>query len=126
MKAILLSISFFLLTATACYPQTKAYVDKKTKEFYLVANIRQDHKFFGYSAPDTHSKKLILFSIFTSDVKDNPHKMPLGAYYGTNDLKQGDTISFVSEVGGFVKLNYASPGKPSVPFYVKRTNIVFE
>ncbi len=65
---------------------TKAYVDSKSGEFALDAQMRKDHRFYGYEKPDTNSKRLILFSIFTNDVEGNPFDLELGAYYSTHDM----------------------------------------
>jgi hypothetical protein len=91
----------------------------------LTANIRQDHKFFGYDSVSAKAKKLILFSVFTSDVKDNPNHCPLGAYYQTSDLKEGDKIVFVSLQSSFVKLNYIAADKKITTFYVLKKFVVF-
>ncbi len=126
MKKLLVLVTILTLSITIGHTQTKAYVDKKTKEFYLTANIKQDHKIFGYALPDVKSKKLILFSVFTNDVKDNPYKLPLGAYYETSNLQEGDKIRFVSVAGEFVKLHFITKDKKITPFYIGRKYIVFE
>ncbi|TFZ63115.1 hypothetical protein E4631_23505 [Hymenobacter sp. UV11] len=120
------AILLFLLAAGSAQAQTKAVINRKTKSFTLVANIREDHQIFGYAAPDVHAKKLILFSVFTNDVKDNPYHCPLGAYYQTSDLPAGDDIRFVAASGGFVKLSYAAPSQHATPFYIKQAFVSFE
>lgn len=64
----------------------KASVSRKDSTIWLSAQMRLDHRIFGYERPDTNSKKMILLSIFTSDVKENPYKCPYGAYYETNEM----------------------------------------
>lgn len=112
-----------LLLSMASFGQTKGYIDKKTKEFWLTANIRADHKIFGYSSPSVSSKKLILFSVFTSDVKDNPYQCPLGAYYQTSDLKNGDKIIYKAAAGKFYKMEFIPPTGASTYFYFEKRNI---
>lgn len=121
-----IALLLLLATAGSAQAQTKAVIDRKTKSFSLVANMREDHQIFGYAAPDTHAKKLILFSVFTNDVKDNPYHCPLGAYYQTSDLPAGTDIRFMSASGGFVKLNYVASSQHPIPFYIKQTFVSFE
>jgi hypothetical protein len=87
--------------------------------------MREDHKMFGYAAADTAARKLILFSIFTSDVKGNPYRCPLGAYYETSGLPQGDHIVFAGEKAGFVKLVYTDARQKATPFYLRRRFVAF-
>ena len=47
---------------------TKAYVSTQDSSIDLTANIRLDHRFFGYANPDIKSEKLLLFSVFTNDI----------------------------------------------------------
>ena len=115
-------ISFIAVRSRA---QTKGYADRSTKEFFLTGNIKYDDKIFGYTSPDTNSKKLILFSVFTNDVKDNPYKCPLGAYYETSNLKDGDKIEFVSVTKSFINLKYISSDKTIANFYTERKYIEF-
>jgi len=121
-----IALLLLLATAGSAQAQTKAFINRKTKSFSLVANIREDHQIFGYAAPDIHAKKLILFSVFTNDVKDNPYYCPLGAYYQTSDLPAGDDIRFVSASNGFVKLNYVTSSQHATPFYIKQVFASFE
>ena len=58
---------------------SKAYIQDSM--LYLDANMRKDHRIFGYSQPDTLSERLFLLSIFTNDIEKNPFELPLGAHY---------------------------------------------
>ncbi len=62
MKAKLLVV-LLMMFCYESFGQTKGHINSQTKEFYLPANIRQDHKFFGYAEPTIASVKLICFSI---------------------------------------------------------------
>lgn len=64
----------------------RARVSRKDSTIWLTAQMRSDHRIFGYERPDTNSKKMFLLSIFTSDVKENPYKCPYGAYYETSEM----------------------------------------
>ena len=126
MKKSYTILGFLLAIATAAHAQTKAFIDRKTKSFTLVADIRKDHQIFGYSAPDSHAKKLIIFSVFTTDVKNNPYHCPLGAYYQTSDLRPGESIRFISETPTFVKLTFLDASHQLTPFYIKRAFVRFD
>ena len=84
---------------------TKAYVNLSSKDstIRLQANIRLDHRFFGYEEADTQSTKLLLFSIFTNDVEHNPFQLKLGAYYDTSGLEsKGLKLKYAGLKGDFV------------------------
>lgn len=85
---------------------TRAYVDLNSSDslISLHANMRLDHRIFGYEKPDNRSKKLLLLSIFTNDVKNNPFKLPLGAYYETSGLDEhGLQLKYSSSETDFVQ-----------------------
>lgn len=79
----------------------KAEVSKKDSLIRLSSNMRLDHRIFGYEKPDTNSKKMILLSIFTSDVKGNPYKCPYGSFYETNEMA-ALKLKFVLDAGDFI------------------------
>lgn len=49
----------------------KAFVFLKDGDstIYLTANMKLDHRIFGYSQPDIKSEKLLLLSVFTNDIE---------------------------------------------------------
>ncbi|GGG10748.1 hypothetical protein GCM10011344_09300 [Dokdonia pacifica] len=65
---------------------TNAYVYDSL--LYLDANIKKDHRIYGYAQPDTLSKRLFLLSVFTNDVQNNPFNLDLGAYYELEENTQ--------------------------------------
>lgn len=83
---------------------TRAYVmlSSGDSSIYLTANIRKDHRIFGYAAPDIHSEKLLLLSVFTDDVENNPFQCKLGAYYDTNDMS-ALKLKYIETAGNFVR-----------------------
>jgi len=84
---------------------TKAYVNLSARDslIRLHANIRIDHRFFGYEEADKQATKLLLFSIFTNDVEHNPFQLKLGAYYDTSDLEsKGLKLKYAGLKGDFV------------------------
>ena len=73
----------------------------------LTANIRMDHRIFGYSAPDIHSERLLLLSVFTNNVEDNPFRCKLVANYNTRDMDDL-TLKFITITENFVS-EYFTP-----------------
>ena len=126
MKRLILLLFILFFSGIAGHAQVKAFVERKTKNFFLVGNIKSDYRIFGYSSANVTSKKLILFSVFTKDVEGNPNKCPLGSYYETSGLKERDKIMFVAIIGGFVKLKYITSSNKITHFYIKRKFIEFE
>lgn len=82
---------------------TKAFVNLKDGDssINLIANMKRDHRIFGYAAPDPKSERLILFSIFTNEVAENPFGCKLGAYYDTNGM-DGLTLKYSKHTEDFV------------------------
>ncbi|SDF91330.1 hypothetical protein SAMN05421827_10293 [Pedobacter terrae] len=80
----------------------KAMISLRDSSLTVYENIRADYRIFGYQKPDTNSRKMILFSVFTSDVENNPYKCPFGAYYYSGAMH--DTkIKYVKQAGAFVE-----------------------
>ena len=102
---------------------TKAEISKSDSsiEFYL--NKYRDHRIFGYERPDINSKRLICVSIFTSDVKENPFKCPLGAYYDNPDSLE---IKFISREKNFIKAKAIKKGEPEIILYFEKKWIKFQ
>lgn len=103
----------------------KATVSKKDSTIRLTANMKRDHRIFGYLKPDTNSKKMILISIFTNDVKGNPFNCPFGSYYQTSDMK-GMIIKFVSKEGLFIKGKIVKKDSSGTQIYILEKWIEFE
>lgn len=118
--------SFLLLLFIPCFAQKKGTIDRETKIFTLQAALDDNYTIFGFALPDTKSEVLILFSSHMSEVKSKGEKCKLGSYSETIGLPDGDRIVYDSEKDGFARLNYISPGKAAVPFYVKRGIIKFD
>ena len=87
---------------------------------HLTATMRADHRFFGYSRPDTNSTRLLLLSIYTSDVENNPFQCRLGAYYetgGTENL----LLKYQSTTGDFIRaLATTKTNKATVVYFQKQ------
>lgn len=69
---------------------------------HLTSNIRQDHRIFGYAQPDVRSERLLLLSVFTDDVENNPFGCKFGSYYDTSGMDKL-TLKYLSTNNNFVK-----------------------
>jgi len=106
---------------------TKAFVFLKDDDstIHLTANIRKDHRIFGYAKPDNNSERLLLLSVFTNDVENNPFKCKLGAYYDTGGMNEL-TLKYVSTIGDFVKAVAIDKTNNSTTIYFEKKWIDFE
>lgn len=103
----------------------KATVSKSDSVIWLTANMKLDHRMIGYDQPDTNSKKMILFSIFTRDVKDNPFNCPFGAYYSTSDMKN-TKLKFIGNAGSFIKASMIKDNKVAATVYIEKLWVAFD
>jgi hypothetical protein len=106
---------------------TKAFVFLKDGDstINLTANIRQDHRIFGYAKPDIKSERLLLLSVFTNDVENNPFGCKLGAYYDTGGMDEL-TLKYISTTGNFVKATATDKTNNSTTIYFEIKWIDFE
>src|SRR5580700_10422039 len=114
----ILPLFLFLITSTAAISQktsqntsqnaslTVAHVDKKSKEFFVISNLKAEYEIFGYQYPNITTKKMICFSSYTYDVADNLNKCPLGSYFDSGRMKEGDRISYLGKAGSFSKMMF--------------------
>ncbi|MEZ4803495.1 MAG: hypothetical protein R2797_12045 [Gelidibacter sp.] len=79
----------------------KAYIESDSI-IWVPQNINSDYKIFGYKNKDSLSEKLILISVFTKDVENNPYDCKYGAYYHTQGM-DGLKLKYISTEGDFVK-----------------------
>jgi hypothetical protein len=105
---------------------TKAiiYLNEGDSTINLIANIRQDHRIFGYAKPDIKSERLLLLSVFTDDVENNPFGCKLGAYYETAGMDKL-TLKFISSNGNFVKAVAIDKTNKSTIIYFEKKVIEF-
>jgi len=78
------------------------FLSEGDSTIYLTSNSQKDHRMFGYASPNVSSKRLLLLSVFTNDVEQNPFDLKLGAYYDTNRMTDL-TLKYFSEQGAFIK-----------------------
>lgn len=122
---------FFVTIILACAfikcnsQRLKATVSKTDSTIDLTANMRFDHRIFGYSRPDTGSKKMILLSVFTNDVEGNPYNCTYGSYYQTSGMKNMK-LKFISKNGGFIKAAIIKKDSRTAIIYILNKWIAFE
>ena len=81
---------------------SKAYIEKDST-IWIPEHINSEIKIFGFQSRDTLSKKMIVFSADTKDIKNNPYHCKYGAYYHTQSL--GDMVlKYVSTKNQFIKI----------------------
>ncbi len=124
----ILSLFLFLFISSAAISQntnqagslTVAHVDKKTKEFFVTSNPKTEYKIFGYQYPNITTRKMICFSSFTYDVGDNLNNCPLGSYFDSGKMKEGDRILYTGKAGSFSKMTFISgSGKKTIFYFPK-------
>lgn len=87
----------------------KAHIAKDSS-IWMLANMKKDHRIFGYRKKDIYSTKMILLSIFTNEVKNNPFDCKYGAFYDTNgmtDLK----LKYTATENDFLRIELIKQGK---------------
>jgi uncharacterized protein YcfL len=104
---------------------TKAHVSRQDSSISLTADIRLDHRFFGYSNSDLNSERLLLFSVFTNDVEKNPFGCKLGSYYDTRGM-QNIKLKFLQTDGNFIKAMATDSSNNLTTLYFERKWIVLE
>lgn len=102
-----------------------AYVDLKDSSFHLTANMKLDHRIFGYKNPVLQSERVILFSIFTNDVENNPFGCKLGSYYDTNGLEDY-TIKYSETNGDFIKVYATDKFNHQETFFIDKKWVIIQ
>ena len=115
----------FLFLFVACFltspAQTPGKVDKKTKEFFIPSDSKVEFRIYGYQFPNESTKKMICFSSNRYDVAANIANCPLGSYFNTGLLKEGDRIVYLGKVGNYGKMNYITGSGKKTIFYMPKT-----
>ena len=110
MKKILPLFSFLIISFIAISQNTTqagsldvAHVDKKTKEFFVASNPKAEYKIFGYEYPNITTRKMV--------------KCPLGSYFDSGKMKEGDRIIYMGKAGSFSKMMFISGSGKKTTFY---------
>lgn len=103
----------------------RAVVSKADSVFHVYNNIRADYRIIGYESPDTNSKKMVLFSVFTSDVEGNPFHCPYGSYYDSGSPIEL-VIKYTGEQGSFIVASISGGSKKPATIYFEKKWVEFE
>ncbi|WP_222536881.1 hypothetical protein [Pedobacter polysacchareus] len=103
----------------------KAIIYRSDSSLNIFGNIRADYKIFGYQKPDTNSRKLLLVSVFTSDVKDNPYRCEYGAYYSSNEM-ENTRLKYVRKSGDFIEANLIKDEVILTPIFFHKNWVEFK
>ena len=114
-----LFIVFLAFISTAGHAQ-RGQVDAATGEYTFTGTLADNYMFYGYSEPDSRSKKLILFSAYPQNISDNAlYQYPLGAYHETTGLKDGDRIEYIGHKKGYAEMRYLHADHAETIFYIR-------
>ena len=80
----------------------KIEISKKDSIMSLYSSMQKECRIFGYEKPNKNSKKMILISIWTFDVKGNPSNCKYGSYYETNSMDDM-VLKYIGKDNSFVK-----------------------
>lgn len=103
----------------------KAIIYRRDSALSIFGNIRADYKIFGYQAPDTNSRKLLLISVFTNDVEGNPYRCDYGAYYSSAAI-ENTRIKYVRSTGNFVEANLIKDHVILTPIFFQKSWVEFK
>jgi len=120
MKNILFSFVSIISFAVNAQEINKATIFKADSIIHLNAVMRLDHKIVGYEKPDVKSRKMMLLSIFTSDVEHNPYHCPFGAYYDTTHM-DGLSIKYLATQGNFIKAALLKDNQTKAVVYFEKS-----
>ncbi len=72
--------------------------------------MKKDHRIFGYEKNDIYSTKMILLSIFTNEVENNPFYCKYRTFYDTNGMTHLK-LKYVATEGDFLNIEIIKEGK---------------
>lgn len=102
----------------------KAFIQKDSS-IWMTASMKKDHRIFGYKNKDLYSEKVILLSVFTNEVENNPFSCKYGAYYDTNGMKDME-LKYVSTENEFLKIEIKQNGKTIDQVYMLKKWFEFQ
>jgi hypothetical protein len=97
----------------------KAYISTRDSNILAGGNINSDYRIFGYQQPNIHSKKMILISVFTTDVEGNPFQCPYGATYS---LRGMDSIGlkYIASENAFISASVITNKKSIDTVFIEK------
>ena len=122
----LLSFILFLLVTSSAIGQVAGRVDKKTKEFSIAPDQKQNYTVLGYQYPNITTRKMICFSSNVNTVQDNLTKCLLGSYFDTDKMKVGDKIVYLGVAGSFARMSFVSGGGKKIIFYLPKSSFAIK
>lgn len=102
----------------------KAFVEKDGT-IWMSANMKKDHRIFGYKDKDIYSEKMILLSIFTNEVENNPFDCEYGAFYDTSGMKDME-LRYIATENNFLKIEIIKNEKTIDQVYMLKKWFEFE
>jgi hypothetical protein len=69
---------------------------------------------------------MICFSSNRYDVAANIANCPLGSYFNTGGMKEGDRIFYMGKVGNYGKMNYVTASGKKTIFYMPKTGFTIK
>ena len=79
----------------------KLEVLKSDNSINLYMSKNKECRIFGYKKPNKNSNRMMLLSVWTFDVKDNPGNYPFGSYYETSSMEM--ELKYVGKENTFIK-----------------------
>ncbi|MFL1896375.1 lysozyme inhibitor LprI family protein [Aquimarina sp. 2-A2] len=102
----------------------KAFIEKDNS-IWMTASMRKDHRIFGHKNKDIYSEKMILLSVFTYEVENNPFNCKYGAFYDTNGMKDLE-LKYIATENEFLKIEIIKNGKTIDKVYMLKKWFEFE
>jgi hypothetical protein len=99
-------------------------VNRNDSSVFITANMSLDHRIFGFAKPDINSRRLILYSVFTCDIENNPFHCILGSFYDTGD-SASPVLKFKGMQGVFAEMTATQKEGNTTIIYVKKKWISF-
>lgn len=125
LNAAFLGAILFMCVSHVTYAQNLPVVNKDGSFHLFQDKFEDTPTIFGYLEPDVNSEKVICFSSMTEDVEGNPHHLPLGAYYTTEDVYIDLVDSNNDPKSKFLFFNISTEDGDKW-FYLERKHVKFE
>lgn len=87
----------------------KAFIEKDNS-IWMTRSMKKEHRIFGYKNKSIYSEKMILLSVYTNEVENNPFGCKYGAFYDTNGMKDME-LKYVATENDFLKIEIIKNGK---------------
>jgi hypothetical protein len=102
----------------------KLEISKKDNSINLYQHKEKEFRIFGFEKANKSSKKMILFSIWTFDVENNPCNCALGSYYTIGNENEVD-LKFIRKSGSFIEAAVIKDDKQIATVYFEKKWVKF-